>query len=394
MFNRRADFDCRKRIKLSCSMKAAAAKLFSLRSKIKCIMPKPINSIELSSKLLTVVLLAACFAATAFAQSIEPDSPTPVSTSEVSGRIAARDVGDARLTRYFYILSAAPGDLLVTVESSNLNGDVDLFTAGTLRPLAKVSMYASESETKATKSIFLKQRQQIVLRVEARSANDNDGVYRIRFEGSFEPLPDAALASGTTTATRAPEVSSTRGSGTKRVSATGARLPEEVRVTTEESKAAQPQSSPSPTVAETTATAAITTTPEPVTTVRRTSRVPRKSTRNPSPANTASAQPARTRTPRARASSANKSASASSEPAAKASAAKPAPQPTIERPASAAVAASPRLVIEFRSGVKTERSMTTVRRVTIDNNQLVIVNRDGKIERQQLADVLRFSIEP
>ncbi len=38
--------------------------------------------------------------------------------------------------------------------------------------------------------------------------------------------------------------------------------------------------------------------------------------------------------------------------------------------------------------------MTTVRRVTIDNNQLVIINRDGKIERQQLADVLRFSIEP
>lgn len=351
-------------------------------------MREPVKSVKLSIKLFAVVLLAASFAATAFAQSIEQDSPTPVSTNDVSGRIAARDVGDARLTRYFYILSAVPGDLLVTVESSNLNGDVDLFTAGTLRPLAKVSVYASESETKATKSIFLKQRQQIVLRVEARSANDNDGVYRIRFEGSFEALPDAALASGTTTATRAPEVSSTRGSGTKRVSATGARLPDEVKETTEESKAAQP--SPSPTVADTTVT---TTTPEPVTTARRTSRVPRKSTRNPPPANTASAQPARNRPPRAKASSPNKSASASSEPAAKANAVQPVPQPTIARTASAA-AASPRLVIEFRSGVKTERSMTTVRRVTIDNNQLVIVNRDGKIERQQLADVLRFSIEP
>lgn len=354
-------------------------------------MREPINSIELSSKLFAVVLLAACFAATAFAQSIDADSPTPVSASEVSGRIAARDIGDARLTRYFYILSAAPGDLLVTVESSNLNGDVDLFTAGTLRPLAKVSMYAAESETKATKSIFLKQRQQIVLRVEARSANDNDGVYRLRFEGSFEALPDSALASGTTPATpRAPEVSSTRSSGTKRVSATGARLPEEVKETVAESKAAQPQPSPSPTVAETTAT---TTTPEPVTTARRTPRVvPRRSTRTPPPANTASAQPVRNRTPRAR--SANKPAPASSATAATASVAKSVPQPTTERPASSAVAASPRLVIEFRSGAKTERSMSSVRRVTIDNNQLVIVNRDGKIERQQLADVLRFSIEP
>jgi len=392
MFNRWADFDCRRRMILSCGVKAAAAKLFFISERNKrCVMREPVKSVKLSIKLFAVVLLAAGFAATAFAQSIEQDSPTPVSASDVSGRIAARDVGDARLTRYFYILSAAPGDLLVTVESSNLNGDVDLFTAGTLRPLAKVSMYASESETKATKSIFLKQRQQIVLRVEARSASDNDGLYRIRFEGSFEALPDSALASGTTTATRAPEVSSTRGSGTKRVSATGARLPEEVRVTTEESKAAQPQPSPSPTVTETTATAATTTTPEPVTTTRRTSRVPRKSTRTPPPANTASAQPSRNRTPRA--SSANKPAPVSSKPAAKASAAKPVPQPTIARTASAA-AASPRLVIEFRSGVKTERLMTTVRRVTIDNNQLVIVNRDGKIERQQLADVLRFSIEP
>jgi hypothetical protein len=353
-------------------------------------MREPTKLIEFSAKIFAVVLLAASFAATAFAQSIEADSPTPITASEVSGKIAARDVGDARLTRYFYILSVAPGDLLVTVESSNLNGDVDLFTAGTLRPLAKVSMYASESETKATKSIFLKQRQQIVLRVEARSANDNDGVYRIRFEGSFEALPNSALASGTTPATpRAPEVSSTRSSGTKRVSAAGARLPEEVKETVAESKAAQPQPSPSPTVAETTAT---TTTPEPVTTARRTPRVPRKSTRTPPPANTASAQPVRNRTPRVR--SANKPTPASSATAATARAAKPSPQPTTERTASAAIAASPRLVIEFRSGAKTERSMSSVRRVTIDNNQLVIVNRDGKIERQQLADVLRFSIEP
>jgi len=354
-----------------------------------------IELIKFFSKLFTVALLAASFAATAFAQSIEPDLPTPITASEVSGHIAARDVGDARLTRYFYILSSTPGDLLITVESSNLNGDVDLFTAGTLRPLAKVSIYAAVSETKATKSIFLKQRQQIVLRIEARSASDSDGIYRIRFEGSFEPLPDSALASNNMAATRAPEVSSTRSSGTTRVSATGARLPEEVKEPSarseskNESNVAEPQPSPTTTVAETTAT-----TPEPVTTARRAPRAPRRSTRNAPPASAAPANTTRARSPRVKSSSSNNSAPASSaSPNANSATAQPVPEPSREQPTIAA-AAPVRLIIEFRNGVKTERLMTTVRRVTIDNNQLLIVNRNGKIERRPLADVLRFSIEP
>ncbi len=335
------------------------------------------------------LLFAACSLATifnvaAFAQSIEPDFPTPISASEISGRIVARDVGDPRLTRYFYILNGTPGDLLITVESNNLNGDVDLFTAGTLRPLAKVSMYAAESSTKATKSIFLKQRQQIILRIEARSANDNEGVYRIRFEGSFEPLPEVAPTSNNASAPRTPEVAKTRG-GT-RVSSSGARLPEEVKEASSEPQPAQPEPSPTPTVTESA------TVPEPVTTARRAPSTPRRRTRPTSPASTN----ARNRRPRVKPSTPNNS---TPDPASSASNASPetpeskrASEPTTLRPPIAA--APPRLVIEFRSGVKTERSMTTVRRVTIDNNQLVIVNRDGKIERQQLADVLRFSIEP
>src|SRR5215203_1834162 len=67
------------------------------------------------------------------AQSLDPNTPFPVRSSNVSGRIAARDLGDARLTDHYYAFTGTPGDLLITVQTNNLNGDVDVFTAVTLR---------------------------------------------------------------------------------------------------------------------------------------------------------------------------------------------------------------------------------------------------------------------
>ena len=40
------------------------------------------------------------------------------------------------------------------------------------------------------------------------------------------------------------------------------------------------------------------------------------------------------------------------------------------------------------------RDMDTVRRVTVENNQLVVITKDGKIIRQPMANVVRMSIEP
>ncbi|MFN2453959.1 MAG: hypothetical protein ABR577_07020 [Pyrinomonadaceae bacterium] len=308
-----------------------------------------------------------------FAQSTEADFPTPITANEISGKIAARDVGDPRLTRHFYLLSATPGDLLITVESGNLNGDVDLFTLGSLRPLSKVSVYAGDAATRATKSIFLKERQQIILRVEARSANDGDGLYRIRFEGSFEPLSGASLASNVPS-TPMPEVSS--GKGGVRVTATGARIPEEVKEPIAEAKSPVPET-PAATVA-TTQPSAPATAPPTAARVVKPIVVPRRAPR------TTSAPPASSARPRPASPTVRRSAS---RPPAKPATAKPAvPVPS--------VAASPRLIVELRDGAKTERFMTTVRRVTIDNDQLVIVGKDGRIERQPLLNVLRFTIEP
>src|SRR5215213_1795641 len=105
------------------------------------------------------------------AQSLDPSAPAPVRSNSITGRIAARDLGDARLTDHYFAFTGTPGDLLITVQSQNLNGDIDVFTAGSLRPLLKLSLYA-ESSAPVTKGIYLRRREDLILRIEARSPND------------------------------------------------------------------------------------------------------------------------------------------------------------------------------------------------------------------------------
>src|SRR3989442_13769385 len=130
------------------------------------------------------------------AQSTDVRFPTPVQTNEIVGTIAARDIGDARLTDYFYTFTGVPGDLLITIESRNLNGDLDVFTAGELRPLLKITVYA-ESPSTVTKNIYFRKREGLILRIETGTPNDNKGTYQNRFSGSFEtisvPLADEAV---------------------------------------------------------------------------------------------------------------------------------------------------------------------------------------------------------
>src|SRR5688572_19910843 len=129
---------------------------------------------------LLVVLIVS--ASLSFAQSLDVGAPTPVRSNTVTGRIAARDLGDSRLTDHYYAFTGIPGDLLITIQSTNLNGDLDVFTAVTLRPLLKLNLYA-ESGAPVTKGIYLRKRESLILRIEARSPNDDEGSYRLYFGG-------------------------------------------------------------------------------------------------------------------------------------------------------------------------------------------------------------------
>ena len=308
------------------------------------------------------------------AQSTDQGLPTAIVTNEINGMIRALDLGDPRLTRHFYAFEATPGDLLITVNSRNLNGDVDVFTAITFRPLMKISVYANTIPPEVTKSIYFRTRQILILRVEARTPNDDAGAYRIAFGGSFQsfsggiPVAENTEAASDTAERRTNQLSS--------VGATIPRPPEEVKPP------------------ETTAANATEETPPVKKPVNR-----RTSSR------TTSVRNARRRAPTA----------ARSKPAATVEPPNEAPKPettetkplegegksgeksatetkaaTQETPAPAGT----HLIVEEKDGTKIDRPMSTVRRVIVDNGFIVIFLKSGRIERVSMSNVARMTIEP
>jgi hypothetical protein len=325
-----------------------------------------------------LALVLCCLGGVSFAQSTDINFPSPVRTNEVVGSIAARDLGDARRTDHFYAFVGNPGDLLITIQGNNLNGDVDVFTAGSLRPLMKFTLYA-ESALPVTKSVYLRRRQDLVLRVEARTPNDDEGIYQIRFGGSFEPIAGESLlaANENPAPDTTVEASPARDKNTRRVSSVGARLPEPLPTPTpvEEIAAATPTSEPTPepTPVET---------PTPTETPEARGESPAI---KPAPRRTRSKGPARRRAPAT--SPAPKEEIAANETEIKTT-------PKTESPQEPEPQTGPRLIIEMEDGTRIERDMSTLKRVTVENNQIVVVNKLGKIERVRLSEIARMSIEP
>ena len=317
-------------------------------------------------------------------QSTDINTPWPVTSNEATGKIEPRDLGDARFTDHYYAFTATQGDLLVTVEGRNLNGDIDVFTISGLRPLLKFSLYA-ETTTPVTKSIFLRGRQDLIIRVQARTPNDDPGTYRLHFGGAFEPITsgpifDAAEAMRAQMGT--PEASSTPGTG-RRVSSVGARIEEPpAEIAAAPTPEPTPVESPEPTPIETPATTPEVTKPAPARTARG-RRQPGRRTRTRPPA--AAEKPAPVEIP-------DTAATAETEP-------KPAPSPRGRRGAPPAtqepeVESGPRLLIETNDGTLIDRYMSSVRRVTVENGRVLVVGKDGKIERIPLANIVRMVIAP
>jgi len=340
-------------------------------------------AIRVSRLLFIALALVSTFSAlnqTVRAQSSDQNLPTPALSNDINGRIVALDLGDPRATRHYYAFEANPGDLLITVESKNLNGDVDVFTAVTFRPLMKTTLIATSQSSEITKGIYLRAHQILILRVEARTPSDEPGVYHIHFGGTFAPFSGGIpVAENSTPAETSPEKSDAN-----RLSSVGATIPRPVEETV-----AEPKPSPEK-PAEETPTAK--TTEKPATTSRRTgSRNPRRGTRRTAakPAPPKKTESTETQTAsQATKSDEEKPATVTEKPA------EAAPS-TAEKPKAQEVApAGARLVIEEKDGTRIERPMSTVRRVIVEGGTIVIVLRTGKIERVQLADVAKFAIEP
>jgi len=140
------------------------------------------------TKLASYAFCALVFAATADSQSTDQNFPTPITTNEINGTIKARDIGDSRLTAYFYAFDGEQGDIFINVVSKNFSGDIDVFTAGDLRPLTKMVIYADTDVNETGRLVYLRKGERLVLRIEGRSPNDDSATFRIKFGGSFVAL--------------------------------------------------------------------------------------------------------------------------------------------------------------------------------------------------------------
>jgi hypothetical protein len=359
------------------------------------------------------------------AQSGDSNFPSPIFSDTVSGRIAPRDVGDPRRTRRFYTFRGSEGDLSVALEAAELIGDVDVFTATTLRPLLKFTLFGDT--VKLSKSFYLRKDETLILRVEARAVGDAEGSYSIRFGGSFLPSP-ASLAGATDLTAPTLAASEPRGKNTRRVTSTGARIDEPAPVATpkeeakEETKENEARPAPTPAVeksSERRSTAASRrnrgarpaparsragTTParsgaaKTDTAETKTGTAETKTTED-SAANSVPETPAAsTPTPAPRRRATRPPRRSASRESAETRSAETTTQPDAGEPGSAqpppAAAATQRLIIVTKDGETLERDMSMVRRVTVENNQLVVVTRDGKVIRRPMASILKMSIEP
>ncbi len=139
------------------------------------------------------LVFALFFPTFAKAQSTEQNFPTPITEKIISGKIAARDIGDSRLTTYFYTFNGEQGDIILNIQTINFNGDIDVYEAETLRPLNKIRIFADFSADEISRTIYLRKSDKLLLRIEGRSPNDDAATFKIRFDGSFLPSNEEAI---------------------------------------------------------------------------------------------------------------------------------------------------------------------------------------------------------
>lgn len=345
------------------------------------------------------------------AQSINQSFPTAITTSEIIGRIAARDIGDARLTNYFYTFNAAQGDVFINVVTANFNGDIDVFTADNLRPLTKITIFADGAGNETGRVIYLRQPTKLILRIEGRTPNDNAATYRIKFAGSFAPA-EAATAENADAAE--PTVKSDNQTDV-RVNSVGTIIeirPKPTPAPKETVAAAEPAAETKKPVEEKIVTSEIKIAPvaseSPTTETEKESPV-----KNPTEDKTAVVVEA----PRAETLEIEKPEPAAPEAAKETvetvAPAKENPAPE-EEPKNEIVAETPpakveksktvkplpasaleniRLIVLFKDGTKVERPMSDVLKVGVDKGILTIINKNGQIGRYSILDVEKMTIE-
>lgn len=329
------------------------------------------------------ILSLTFFAVIVDAQSTDQNYPTPITVNEIGGKIAARDVGDARLTTYFYVFSGTQGDIFINVKTANLDGDIDVFALENLRPLTKITVFSDRSETETGRVVYLRKPEKLILRVQGRSPNDNSATFNLKFAGSF------AAAAGIV-GNDAPELPTLKNENQSEVIVNS--------VGTIIGVKPKPTPAPIEVIAES----------EPP---RNKPKRTKKTVESESSENS-SREAAAENNGDQNADSAVKSGNtsvAANENKKSANSGKPSKKPRTKRTtaeksderaasdAKKAVEPNPlenvQLVILFKDGTKIERAMSEVLRVGVDKGVLTLITKDGKIARYPILDVSKMTIE-
>lgn len=370
---------------------------------------------DLRSRLLIlprILSLVCLMAGSAVAQSTSQDYPTPVSTNEISGTIKARDIGDARVTTYFYTFDGSQGDMFINVVTKNFNGDIDIFNAEGLRPMTKMVIYAGVAEHETGRVIYFRKPEKLILRVEGRTPNDEAATFRIKFAGSFVAVADTGREQPAL-----PEVKAANESGI-RVNSVGTILeviPKATPTPVETVAQAEPTKEDAPPVPERADNEAKEIEPaasEPerktevvvtdnlppkkeITTPRRAParRTTRRRSRRPPAVKTAEKPKDEKQDAAAEDVPSEAKPDAALEAEKTAAEAKPSTRPSRAAAKGADPMANIRLVIMLKDGGKIERPMSEVNRFSVDRGILTIIFKNGRIGRHSMLDVARVTIE-
>lgn len=336
--------------------------------------------------LFCVLHFAFCISAV-FAQSTNQSFPTAVTSNEISGTIKARDIGDARLTSYFYVFNGNQGDIFINVVTKNLDGDIDVFTADGLRPLTKIRVYSDNPEGETGRVIYLRQPQKLILRIEGKTPTDEPATFRIKFAGSFQ-----AIAGTPETDEKDPEVAGREDSDV-RVNSVGTIIevkpkpkptpkPSTAKVESEDSKKTDEQREPETVGSRTDKKEEPETDkedkkPEVVITEnlpdkkdeKRDEKVAEKEPPANDPATENRVKPKKPRT--------TTRTEKKSEVA----------------PVSPSELGNIRLVVDFKDGRKIERPMSEILKFGVDKGILTIIAKDGSIGRYSILDIAKITVE-
>lgn len=135
----------------------------------------------------TVMAALSVCPADAYSQSTDQINPTPLLSNEISGEIKARDIGDSRVTRYYYLFAGNRGDVFINVVTNNINGSIDIFTRNGLQPRSKITLFADSPDGETGRVVYMRESEMLILRIQGRTPNDDSGTYQIKFAGSFAP---------------------------------------------------------------------------------------------------------------------------------------------------------------------------------------------------------------